>query len=159
MTKIGLHLGIGRLLVGASVALLAFGAQAQTSDALNYKLIDGVVYAYEPSNPDSLYRIPNMTPAQAGLAGEVDAQARAAADRAAALNQANTNVNPYLNQSGYGFPYLPPPLPPKPIASTNSALPALTFRDPVFSPQNLPRLNPIGGLPRYPGKNYNTAPW
>lgn len=162
MAKIGVHSRMVQLLVGAGLVVAAFGAQAQSQEGLQYKLIDGVVYAYEQGKPDSLYRIPNMTPEQAGLGGEVALQARQAELRAAerAMAQGQPNMLPYGNY-GYGFPYMPPPLPPKPAASSNSALPAITFRDPIFSPQNLPRLNPIGGLPQYPGKNYNynVAPW
>lgn len=167
MKNIGLQKCLAQLAGAAFLTLAAIGAQAQTS-GLQYKIMGGQVYAYEPSNPDAVYLIPNMTPEQVGLGGQANAQAQAAAQ--AQMNAQNgmvgnpAGVFPYnTNQGAYGFPNMPPPLPAKPAAS-NSALPAVTFRDPVFSTQNLPRLaNPIGGLPRYPGKNYApgylASPW
>lgn len=166
---------VAQAALGACLIFGALAVHAQTPPALQYKVVDGLVYAYEPSSPESLYLVPNLTPQQVGLGGEAEAQALAAA---AAQNQAQiyAGQSPYGNgvpygdpgafvtgNQGYGFPFMPPPLPAKPAAS-NSALPAITFREPVFSPQNLPRMaNPIGGLPRYPGKNYSpgyrATPW
>lgn len=156
-----------RVAGSAVLALAATSVAAQTSGLL-YKVMGGQVYAYEPSNPDATYLVPNLTPDQVGLAGAADAQAQEAATRQAQIN-AGVNANPAgvfpynTNQGAYGFPYMQAPIPARPAAS-NSALPAVTFREPVFSPQNLPRLaNPIGGLPRYPGKNYSpgylASPW
>lgn len=142
------------------VGFAAIGAQAQDT-GIRYKAEGGKVYAYETSNPSAMYLIPNMTPDQAGLA---NGQTQPAPGSTPAGQDRGFPYN--TNQNDYGFPYMRPPIP-TPPAAANSALPALTFRDPVFSPQNLPRRsNPLDGLPRYPGKNYapgngwtNAAPW
>ncbi len=147
--------------VGFGLALgvfIASAVQAQVpgAEGLQYRVIDGQVYAYQANDPTSLYRIPSLTPQQVGLGGEAEAQERA---RAAAQARA---YGTYPQNQGYGwpnypngsgFPYMQAPQPARPAAA-NDGLPAITFRDPVFSPQNLPRQNPIGGLPRYPGRNY-----
>ena len=161
MRQIGLNNGVRGVGLGFLLGLFVFGAaQAQSTgdDGLQYRVIDGQVYAYQANDPASLYRIPNLTPQQVGLGGGGDADAQ---ERARAAAQARA-YNTYPQGQGYGasgyqpgsgFPYMQAPQPTRPAAA-NDGLPAITFRDPVFSPQDVSRQNPIGGLPRYPGRNY-----
>ena len=99
MRQIGLNNGVRGVGLGFLLGLFVFGAaQAQSTgdDGLQYRVIDGQVYAYQANDPASLYRIPNLTPQQVGLGGDADAQERA---RAAAQARA---YNTYPQGQGYG---------------------------------------------------------
>lgn len=155
MNNIGLKTCIARV-ASFAVALSAMGAvaaSAQTVSELQYQKINGQIYAYEESNPTSMYIVSNPTPEQIGLGENAEAKGKALLN--ADSKGKAPGVFPYnANRRAYGFPYTPAPIPAR-VAESNSALPAITFRNPAVSSQNQPRANPIGGLPRYPGKNYS----
>lgn len=155
MNNIGLRTCIAWV-ASFAVALAAMGAvaaSAQTVSELQYQKINGQIYAYEASNPASMYIVANPTPEQIGLGENAEAKGKELLN-ADSKGEA-PGVFPYnANRRAYGFPYTPAPIPAR-VAESNSALPAVTFRNPTVSPQNQPRANPIGGLPRYPGKNYS----
>ena len=159
------NIGLKKCVAGAGFAILSLSimgvtANAQTVSELQYQKINGQIYAYESSNPAGVYLVSNPTPEQIGLSVNAEAKEKEFlnADRKGNL----PSVYPYnANRRTYGVPYVPALIPAR-AAESNSALPAITFRNPTVSPQNQPRANPIGGLPRYPGKNYspgyNAAP-
>lgn len=162
MNNIGLKKCIARVVgfVVFSLSVVGVVANAQTVSELQYQKINGQIYAYESSNPAGMYLVSNPTPEQISLSATAEAKEKELLNVDKKSN--SLNASPYnANRRAYGFPYTPAPIPAR-VADSNSALPAVTFRNPTVSSQNQPKINPIGGLPRYPGKNYspgyNAAP-
>ena len=128
--------------------LASLVANAQTAE-LQYRVIDGKVYAYEQSNPAAMYLLPDATPDQVGLnrAGN-----SSNVDSSSGMVRSSPRSLPFNTAQGVlGLLGTPQPIADRPAAS-NNALPAITFRDPSSLPNTSKSRNE--GLPRYPGKNY-----
>lgn len=120
---------------------------------LIYKIVEGQVYGYEQKDPNKLYLIPNVSPEEIKAIKEGRSPSEVGINYESVEKRTQTRGQEQELRSSYPYPYPYTGAVRRP-AESNDALPALTFRNPDRVQLPYGRYsNPIGGLPKYPGRN------